>query len=215
MYEILRGPLVWIAFLALFAGSAYRLVRLYQMVKADKITYAYMDTKFSLRSILHWIVPFASRNMRARPVMTVIAFAFHVCLLLTPLLLMAHNALWFESWGVRLPSVPDVVADGMTLVVILGGLFFLMRRIADPVVEYVTDTSDYLVLVIAVAPFVTGFLAAQGWFNYEITLLLHIATGVVWLAAIPFTRLTHMLYFVFTRAFMGCEFGAVRNARDW
>ena len=31
----------------------------------------------------------------------------------------------------------------------------------------------------------------------------------------PVTWLSHMLWFVFTRAFMGSDFGAVRNARDW
>jgi hypothetical protein len=44
---------------------------------------------------------------------------------------------------------------------------------------------------------------------------LHVATGCLWLIAIPFTRLAHMLWFVFSRAYMGSEFGSVRHARDW
>ncbi len=215
MYEVLRGPLVWIAFIALLVGAVINMMRILRLPKKDKISYAYMDVKFSLRSIMHWIVPFASHNMRVKPVMTVVAFAFHFCLIATPLLLMAHNALWFESWGVRLPSLPGVVADVMTLVVVFAGLFFLMRRLVIPVVSYVTDAKDYLVLLIALGPFITGFIAARGWFDYDTVLMLHIVSGVLWIAAIPFTRLTHMLYFVFTRAYMGCEFGAVRNSRDW
>jgi hypothetical protein len=35
------------------------------------------------------------------------------------------------------------------------------------------------------------------------------------LMVIPFTRLSHMLFFFFSMAYMGSEFGAVRNARDW
>jgi hypothetical protein len=35
------------------------------------------------------------------------------------------------------------------------------------------------------------------------------------LAAIPFTRLSHALFFLFTRGYMGSEFGAVKNAKDW
>jgi len=215
MYEILRGPLVWIAFIALFAGAVVNVWRVLQLPKKDKVTYAYMDVKFSVRSILHWLVPFASHNMRVRPVMTVVAFAFHLCLLATPLLLLAHNELWHESWGVRLPSLPGVVADAMTLIVVFAGLFFVFRRVALPVVAYVTDWTDYVVLLIAIAPFVTGFIAARGCFAYDTVLMMHVVSGGLWLAAIPFTRLTHLLYFVFTRAFMGCEFGAVRNARDW
>jgi nitrate reductase gamma subunit len=46
-------------------------------------------------------------------------------------------------------------------------------------------------------------------------LVLHIVTGEIMLAAIPFTRLSHMFYAPFTRAYIGSEFGAVRHARDW
>jgi len=38
---------------------------------------------------------------------------------------------------------------------------------------------------------------------------------VLGLLVIPWTRLVHMLWFVFTRAYMGSEFGAVRHSRDW
>ncbi len=39
--------------------------------------------------------------------------------------------------------------------------------------------------------------------------------GELMLVAIPFTKLSHMLVFAFTRAYMGSEFGSVRNSRDW
>ncbi|MFC1708173.1 TmcC family electron transfer complex membrane anchor subunit [Planctomycetota bacterium] len=215
MYDFIRGPLVWTVFLIFFAGCIYKLVRLVRRAKDDKVVLPYMTWKHSLRSIAHWVVPFGARNMRLRPVMTVATFAFHLCLLVTPLFLMAHNVLWFESWGLSLPSLPERVADVMTLVVIAAGVFFLARRIYVPVVAYVTDVSDYLILLVAIAPFITGFMATQGWFHYDTMLILHILSGALWLVAIPFTRLSHMIYFAFTRAYMGCEFGAVRNARDW
>jgi hypothetical protein len=65
------------------------------------------------------------------------------------------------------------------------------------------------------APFVTGYIAHQQWLPYKPMLTAHIITGALWLIAIPFTWLSHMLWFVFTRAYMGSEFGAVRKARDW
>ena len=84
-----------------------------------------------------------------------------------------------------------------------------------PEVKFVTFPSDYLLLAIAAAPFVTGFIAHHQWFDYETMVLIHMIAGAVMLMAIPFTRLSHMLFFPFTRAYMGSEFGAVRNARDW
>ncbi len=215
LYAFARGPLVWTAFIVLLLGSAYKLVRMLVRAKKDKVVYPYMSLRFSLRSLLHWLIPFANRSTRLNPGMTLATFAFHVCLLVTPVLLMAHNVLLYESWKVRLPTLPGSVADAMTLVVIFVALFFLARRLFVPAAAYVTSPSDWVVLLIAVAPFVTGFIATQGWLHYETMVLLHIFSGALWLMAIPFTRLSHMLYFVFTRAYMGCEFGAVRNARDW
>jgi len=40
-------------------------------------------------------------------------------------------------------------------------------------------------------------------------------SGEVMLAIIPFTKLSHMLFFPITRGYMGSEFGGVRQAKDW
>jgi hypothetical protein len=39
--------------------------------------------------------------------------------------------------------------------------------------------------------------------------------GEIMLAAIPFTRLSHMVFSPLTRAYAGSEFGKIRRARDW
>jgi nitrate reductase gamma subunit len=72
-----------------------------------------------------------------------------------------------------------------------------------------------VILAITAAPFITGFLAYHQWIEYRTMLILHILSGETMLMAIPFTRLVHMFYFWFTRAYMGSEFGGVRHARDW
>jgi hypothetical protein len=70
-------------------------------------------------------------------------------------------------------------------------------------------------LGLVAAPFITGFIARAQWFDYETMLIIHMISGAVLLMVIPFTRLSHMLFFPFTRAYMGSEFGAVRHAKDW
>lgn len=215
MYEFASGPLVWLAFIVFFGGSAYRLVWMFLTARKDRVIYPYMSLKYSLRSLSHWVVPFASLNMRMRPVMTVVTFIFHICLIFTPIFLLAHNELLRQSWGVSLWSLPPELADIMTVAVIVGGAFFIGRRLRLPEVRNVTTYSDYLLVAIVLAPFVTGFIAYHQWFAYKTMVTLHIVTGAIMLMAIPFTRLSHMLYFFFTRAYMGSEFGFVRNARDW
>jgi len=165
--------------------------------------------------LIHWIVPFGSTNMRLQPIFTVISFTFHICLIAVPIFLTAHNVLWRDSFGAAFPSLPEVATDIMTVLVIAGGVFFVFRRILSPTVRNVSFKSDFVLVAIVLAPFVTGFMAYHQWFDYEVMLILHIWTGALWLAAIPFTRIVHMLFFVFSRMFMGSEFGAVRKAKDW
>ena len=215
MYEFVSGPLVWISFIVFFGGSFYQLFSMFKLAKKDKIIYPYMSLKFSLRSLVHWIVPFASTNMRKQPEMTVTAFVFHIGLVLMPIFLLPHIMLIERAWGISWWTLPKGIADALTLLVIFSAIVFFIRRISNPVVKYVTFTSDYVLLAIAAAPFVTGFLAYHHILPYQYMSLLHMLTGEIMLMAIPFTRLAHMLYFAFTRAYMGSEFGAVRNARDW
>lgn len=215
-YDFLKGPMVWISFILFIGGSMYRIISLLSKSKKAKVIRTYMNLKYSMRSILHWIIPFASTNMRKHPWFTVVAFLFHICLIVTPLVLLAHNKLWYESWQIRLWSIPEGVADAMTLTVIFCVVIFLIRRIVSPEVRFVTFASDYVILAIAAAPFVSGFLAYhQLFFNYKLMVALHILLGEIMLIAIPFTRLSHMIFFWLTRAYTGSDFGAVRHSKDY
>ncbi len=215
MYQFVSGPLVWIAFVVFVGGMAYQFVTMLRSARKDKVIYPYMSLKYSLRSIFHWIIPFASRNMRARYEVTIVTFVFHICLVLIPIFLLAHVSMFAFAWGANWCVISEAAANYMTLAVILACVFFLLRRMMLPEVQFVTDISDYILLAIAFAPFVTGFAANRQWFDYETTIIIHMICGSLMLMVIPFTRLSHMLFFPFTRAYMGSEFGAVRNARDW
>jgi nitrate reductase gamma subunit len=216
LYNFVSGPLAWAAFVIFIGGSLYRLIRLMLLVHTkEKFIYSYMSWKYSLRSILHWIIPFASTNWRQHPALTIVTFAFHICLIATPVFLLAHVILWDEAFNINWWSLPDGAAILMALVVIGSCVFFLVRRIVSPEVQYVTSVSDYVILAIVAAPFVTGFLAYYQWFGYPVMTILHIVSGEIMLVAIPFTRLSHMLFSPLTRAYMGSEFGGIRHARDW
>lgn len=215
MYEFSRGPLVWIAFAVLLLGSVYRIIWTIRTAKKDKVVLPYMKWKFGLRSMLHWSVPYAATNMRMRPAFTFLSFVFHICLLLTPILTLGHVALWKESWGISWWTLPDGLSKVMTIIVLVGAITFILRRIANPTVRFVTSASDFVLVLLVAAPFATGLMAYYQMFDYRTIVIIHMWTGAIWLGMIPFTRIAHMLYFPLTRAYMGCEFGYVRNARDW
>jgi len=215
VYELSRGPLVWIAFAIFLFGSLYRMISMARMARKDKVVWPYMRWGPGLRSILHWIVPYASKNMRLRPAFTALSFLFHICLILTPILTVSHVMLWRESWGVSWWTLPDTLSKVMTIIVIVGALTFLLRRIANPTVRFVTSASDLVLVVLVMAPFATGLMAYYQVFDYQTIVIIHMWTGAIWLAMIPFTRIAHMLFFPVTRAYMGAEFGFVRGTRDW
>ena len=124
MYDFSRGPLVWIAFIIFFGGSIYRIVSTIMTAKKDKVVLPYFRWKYGLRSLLHWSVPFATRNMRLRPAFVILSFLFHICILLTPVFTVGHVLMWEQSWGVSWWSLPDSLSKVMTVIVILGGIAF-------------------------------------------------------------------------------------------
>ena len=216
LYNFVSGPLAWVAFILFFGGILYRLItRIIIVDKADAVVQEYFSLYYALRSIFHWIIPFANRNSRSRPIFTIVTFAFHICLFAAPIFLLAHVILLDQAFGISWWTLPESVTDFMSLVVVAGCVYFLWRRTTQPEVKFVTFASDYVILAIVAAPFITGFLAYHQWLGYKFWLILHILSGEVMLVAIPFTRLAHMIYSLFTRAYMGSELGAVRHVKDY
>jgi len=216
IYYFVSGPMVWISFIIFIGGSAYKLISLIILAsKKEKFIFSYISWRYSIRSILHWLTPFATENWRRNPILTIVTFLFHICLVFVPIFLLSHIILLDESWDISWWSLPESLADILAILVIGGCIFFLLRRLILPEVRFVTSASDYVILAIVAAPFVTGFFAYHQWFGYKAFIILHIITGEIMLMAIPFTRLSHMLFSPFTRAYMGSEFGGIRHAKDW
>jgi len=216
IYYFVSGPMVWISFIIFMGGSLYRLANLIILAnKKERFIFSYMSWRYGMRSILRWLTPFATTNWRRNPILMIVTFLFHICLVLVPIFLLSHIILFDESWDISWWSLPELLADILTILVIAGCIFFLLRRLILPEVQFVTSTSDYFLLAIVAAPFVTGFFAYHQWFGYQVFTILHIITGEIMLIAIPFTRLSHMLFSPFTRAYMGSEFGGIRHVRDW
>ncbi len=216
MYSFLTGPGLWISFTIFFVGLIVRITFLFGMSKAkDRVIYNHIDIRWGLKSILLWLIPWASVSMRKQPVFTFMVFAFHVPLIAVPLFLDAHNILWDEGFGVRLWSMPDICADVMTIILIGSGLFLLVRRLFRPEVRILTSVWDYSLLILTMLPFITGFMAFHQLGPYESVLLLHIFFSETLLILIPLSKLGHAILFFFTRAFIGFEMGGRRGARSW
>ncbi len=215
-YLFAVGPLAWAAFTIFFLGIAAQLVRTFIFATAkDPEVVRYLDLRYGLRSILAWIVPFKARSWKIHPLLTVVTFTFHICLILVPVFLSAHVILLDQIWGLDYWRLPNQASDWMTVFVLLCCLFFMGRRLLLQEVRFVTTFQDWIILVLIFLPFLTGFLAYHQWFDYKLMLVVHIISGEILLASIPFTRLSHIFYGPLMRAYIGSEFGKIRKARDW
>jgi nitrate reductase gamma subunit len=216
MYEFVTGPLAWLAFLVFFIGIIVRLVLYVRGLdwKLDRVTYS-VNTSYgvrgALRSIIFWLIPFGTHSWRNNPVFTLLVFVMHIGLILTPLFLLGHNILMQERWGFSLWSMPDTMSDVLTIAVIVSVVLLIMRRIAFPEVRIITNAYDYLILAIAVAPFVSGLIARYAYAHSEPWLIFHVLCGELFLIAIPLTKLSHFVLFFATRAQLGMDYGIKRG----
>lgn len=213
LHEFLSGPALYVTFFIFFGGLIIRAAFLLGLSRGkDQVFYDHFSWSWALRSVLAWLLPWGSRSLRTQPLMAIVFFLFHLCLLATPIFLSAHNILW-EGWaGWSLPTLPGIVADVMTLVVLGGVVFLFIRRLVRPEVRVISTLWDYLLLLLTAAPFATGILAQyQIGGPYNLMMVLHILSAEVLLIIIPFSKLGHLILFFFTRAFIGVDMGARRN----
>ncbi len=216
LYEFLTGPALWAAFVIFIVGLVVRVTYLYGLSKErDRVFYNHVDLKWGIRSIFHWLLPLGSVSLRTQPLFSIAFYLFHLCLFGVPLFLLAHNTLFREAFGFSLPSLPDSIADIFTVVFILTGLALLVRRLVRPEVRILTSTWDYFLLILTCAPFVTGFLAYHQIGPYQLILILHVLLAEVLLVIIPFSKLSHIILFLPSRAFIGFEMGTRRGTRTW
>jgi hypothetical protein len=232
--QLIRGPLVWLAFGVFFAGlliEGWRFFRSSRRIEAispppeprpaplaeAKPAGNWLDHLNRRAAVLferYW-----KRIRRSwwftHPTMLVLTVVFHVLLFATPIFCLAHNELLRRAWGLSLPAFADGITDALTILTMFGGLLFLGRRILLRRVRAICTLGDYLALFITLAPFVTGFMAYHHLGDYRMVITIHILCGEIMLAALPFSKLGHMLYFFLYRFLLGGEYGLARRSRVW
>ena len=217
MYDFVRGPLVWVAFIIFIGGLVYQVFQFFRITQKKEPVYAPGGSQDrqgrSAGSVDQWVGFLRKTILGTHPVMTVVTSVFHVCLILTPIFLLAHSILFYESWGVTPWSFSESTTDVITVIILVCCAFFLFRRIFVRRVRAITTAYDYLILLIAAAPFLSGYMAYHQWFDYETMLIAHILAGEVMLIVIPFTKLGHMIFFFLYRFFIGSEYSFGQGTR--
>ena len=219
MYDFIRGQLIPVAFVIFALGLIFQIIQFFRLTRKKEWGYPPLEIKPEKKTTSKWVAfCLASLNgtlWETDRLVTIMTSVFHVFLILVPIFLLGHNILLDHSWGLSLWSLPESITDILTIVVLICVAFFLGRRLFLSRVRVITTVYDYLILVIAAAPFLTGYFAYHQWFNYDTVMTVHILAGEVMLITIPFTKLGHMLFFFFYRFLIGNEYSFAKGARTW
>jgi len=224
MYEILTGPLLWISFAVFFVGLTARVVLYFKGLdwRLDRVAYKpHMNygIKGAVRSVYRWLLPFGTHSWRAKPIFTLMFFAFHIGLVIVPIFLEGHAVMIRNGLGIDWPSMPQILADVLAIAALLGGIGIAVRRFLLPEVRILTDFKDVMLLVLTLTLLFSGIMASYHTASYSLWINLHILCGVIVLLTAPFTKLAHIALFFCTRIQLGMDFGIKRGGMksnfDW
>jgi len=216
MYTFITGPLLWLSISIFVIGCLVHVVLYVKDLDSglDRVAYntcIACGLKGALRSIVLWLTPFGTRCWRLNPIHTILFYLFHVGAVIAPLFVSAHGILLSYRWGISLPAIPDVVADSLTACVLLGACGLLIRRMVLPEVRQITRPADIALLLLSVAPFATALMAAHQIGDVTFWTVAHILSGELFLVAVPFTKLSHIVLFFCSRIQIGMDFSIKRG----
>ena len=224
MYECARGPLVWASLIIFNIGTDSQIFRFYILsrraglsphVPMQKPPKGEKEKRFSPGRLVKIIKKAGQTILAVHPITITVSTVFHICLVFIPLFLLGHNELIELTFGFSLPSISEHASDVLTFIVLICCAFFLIRRIFSSRVRAITTFYDYLVLAIATIPFLSGFLAFHQIFDYRAVMIVHMLSGELMLMAIPFTKLTHMIFFFLNRFLVINEHTLGKGSRAW
>ena len=141
---------------------------------------------------LKWLFPF--KNLNNRLLYSITSVIFHIGIIITPLFLLPHIALWKKGLGISWPSLSHAVDDVLTLITIVTISALIIGRISNRNSRHLSRLQDYLLPPLIIIPFVTGYLAMHPWinpFNYTAIMLVHVMSGNLIFVLVPFTKLSH------------------------
>jgi nitrate reductase gamma subunit len=200
--EFARGPLFAFTFLVMILGlTRLAVVQFYFLTvkKGRRLG----DVKWSdvAKDTLSWVVP-VRHITPGSEVFSAASFLMHIGLIIVPLLLMDHIALWEAFLGVRLPAIGKDLADSLTLFTIACILVLLACRMFVPQQRMVSRRIDYLALLVILLTFASGYAAshpAANPFRWDVTMLIHILSAEALFVMVPFSKLSHVVLFFFDR----------------
>ncbi len=192
--EFARGPMFLFAFTFMVLGMLRHFILTgFEMWRAmrragDKD----LPKKQIFIATLKWLFPLTKMGNRFFYSLT--SIVFHVAILVVPIFLAGHIALWSRGVGLSWPAIPNAVADVLTMVALVTAVALVLQRLAAKATRKLSRLQDYLMPLLVALPFVTGLFAMHPTispFSYKASLLLHVLSGNLIFILMPVTKLSH------------------------
>ena len=200
--DFARGPLFAFTFLVMILGLARLiLIQVYTLItgKGRRLTNA--PWRKIMSEAASWVVP-VRHLIPGTKLFSVVSYLFHIGVLIVPLFLADHIALWEGFLGINLPAIGYGLADFLTLFTIACIVILLGFRIFSRRLRSMSRQADYALLLIVLVPFASGYLAMHPQYNlfpWDVMMLIHLLSAELLFVTIPFTKLAHIVLFFFDR----------------
>lgn len=198
--ELARGPLLRLALLIMAAG----LLRAF-VLQIWEIGWAWgragdqvIRWPLVIKRSLAWLLPWRYLGPESRRIYNATSFVFHVGIISVPVFLAGHVALWEQGLGFGWVTLSPSVADALTVFTIVAILGLLVGRVVNAGSRRLSKAQDWILPILCLLPFVSGFLAAHPRFNpidWQVVYLFHMLSGELLLILMPFTKLVHIVLF--------------------
>lgn len=200
--EFAKGPLFAFTFIIMVLGLIrLAIIQIYSISSGKGRKLRNTHWKKIIADTLSWIIP-VRHLIPGTKIFSVVSFLCHIGMILVPLFLADHIALWEGFLKFNLPQIGYGLADFLTLFTIGCLIILLGFRIFSSRLRAMSRKMDYMLLINILIPFITGYLARHpniNPFSWNSVMLTHILSVELLFLLIPFTKLAHIVLFAFDR----------------
>lgn len=197
-----RGPMFWTAFTFMILGLLRHVV--FTILETRRVMQRAGDKNVPYRQVwrntLAWLFPIT--RLRHRLAYSLSTLVFHIAIIIVPVFLAAHVALWQRNLGLSWFALPNAVADILTILAIVTAVAIVVQRVAFADARSLSRFQDYVMPLLIALPFVSGLLATHPqWnpFRYEATLLVHVMSANIIFVLVPLSKISHCVLLPFTQ----------------
>jgi hypothetical protein len=212
--QFFRGPFFVVSLLIFIGGMTYRLVRVLLLgwsrdrVKSRGSKVTGVLKTYAKGVLVLPFIPWVKRTFGKNALTYIAGGLFHLSLLTVVVFGTPHMLVWKSLLGFGWSTLPFPVTDWLSAIGIIALVLLLINRLTHPVLKLITRAPVRANWIMVFLPFVTGYIMTHHlWFRYEVLFSLHMIAVDALLIWIPFGRISHFLFYFFSRTIHGAQAG--------